>query len=159
MKSFAAALVVTMLLAGAARAECPAGWGGNETLTSATASAEFGAARLNLSQAASVTLHPVSEVRFAAPPAKRGDASSYGGMLELDAREAGTYQVSLSAGAWIDMLKDGMEISSTAHAHDAGCSDLRKIVSFPLTPGRYVIQLSGNKDATIRVLVSPKVGK
>jgi hypothetical protein len=125
-------------------------------LTSATASAEFGAARLNPGQAASVSLHPVSEVRFAAPPGKLGDASSYGGMMELDVREAGIYQVALSAGAWIDVLKDGAAVSSTAHAHDAGCSDLRKMVNFPLQAGRHVIQLSANKEAAIKVLVSPK---
>ena len=154
MRSFTAALAVSLLLAGAAQAQCPAGWGGNGTITSATASAEFGAARLNPGQAASVSLHPVSEVRFAAPPQKRGEASSYGGMLELDVREAGTYQVSLSAGAWIDMLKDGNAVASTVHGHDAGCSDLRKMVTFPLQPGRYVIQLSGNKEASIKLLVS-----
>lgn len=156
MRNIAPALIVLLSLAGGARAECPAGWGGTGTLTSATASAEFGAARLNLGQAASVTLHPVSEVRFAAPPGKRGDASLYGGMMELDVREAGTYQVALSAGAWIDVLKGGATVSSAAHAHDAGCPDLRKMVTFPLQPGQHVIQLSANKEATIKVLVSPK---
>ena len=156
MRNIAPALIILLSLAGGARAECPAGWGGAGTLTSATASAEFGAARLNLGQAASVTLHPVSEVRFAAPPAKRSDASSFGGMMALDVREAGTYEVGLSAGAWIDVLEDGAAVPSTAHAHDAGCPDLRKMVTFALQTGRHVIQLSANKEATIKVLVSPK---
>jgi len=153
MKAFAAILILPLLFAGAARAQCPAGYG---SLTSATASAEFGAARLTPNQAASVVLHPVSEVRFTAPPERRGEASSYGGMLELNAREAGTYQVSLSAGAWIDVLKDGAAVTSTAHGHDTGCPDFRKMVTFALQPGRYVIQLSGNKEAAIKVLVSAK---
>lgn len=154
MKIFAAVLTILLSLAGGAQAECPAGWGGNGTLTAATASAEFATARLTLNQAANVTLHPVSEVRFAAPPEKRGDASSYGGMLELHVREAGTYRISLSSGAWIDVVKDGAVIASTAHGHGADCSGLRKMVSFALQPGRHVIQISGNKDDTIRVIAA-----
>ena len=161
MRKFAAALSLSLLLAGAAQAQpaCPvppAGWGSDVDLTSATASPELEPARLTLDQAATVTLHPGNEVRFAAAPDKPGAAGSYGGMLAVDVHEAGTYQVTLSAGAWIDVLKDGMAVASTAHDHGAECSGLRKMVSFPLTPGRHVIQLSGNKDATIRILVSRK---
>jgi len=160
MRSFAIALVLPFLLCGPALAQpsCPvppAAWGTNIALTSASASADLSSARLSLDQAATVTLHPVGEVRFTAPPERRGDASSYGGMLELNVREAGTYQASLSAGAWIDVLKDGAAVASTTHGHGAECSGLRKMVSFALQPGRHVIQLSGNKEATIKVLVSP----
>jgi hypothetical protein len=99
-------------------------------------------------------LHPVGEVRFVRPPDKRLDVSSYGGMLAVDVREAGTYQVSLSAGAWIDVLKDGAAISSTGHEHGGQCA--AKMVSFALQPGRNVIQLSGSKDDTIKVTVVRK---
>ena len=160
MRNVAAALIMLLPLAGAAQAQtqtqtgCPAGWSNSAALTAATASAEYSAARLVPGQAATVTLHPISEVRFAAPPGRRGDASGYGGMMEIEVREAGTYQVSLSAGAWIDVLKDGTVMASTVHAHETGCADLRKMVSFPLTQGRHVIQLSGNKEAAIKLLVS-----
>ena len=161
MRKFAAALSLSLLLATAALAQpaCPvppAGWGTNVVLTSAAASPELEPARLPLDQAATVTLHPGSEVRFAAAPEKPGSAGSYGGMLAVDVHEAGTYQVALSASAWIDVLKDGMAVASAAHDHGAECSGLRKMVSFALTPGRHVIQLSGNKDETIRVMVSRK---
>ena len=74
------------------------------------------------------------------------------GGLAVDVREAGTYQVSLSAGAWIDVVKDGAAVASTGHDHGAGC----KMVSFLLQPGRHVIQLSGNKDDTIKVMIARK---
>jgi len=158
MRTIAAALAASLLLVPAALAQnCPvppAAWGTNINLTSATASPELEPARMMLEQAATVALHPVNEVRFAAPPEKRADATSYGGMLAVDVREAGTYQVSLSAGAWVDVLKDGAALASTAHDHGADCSGLRKMVSFALQPGRHVIQLSGNKEDTIKVLVA-----
>jgi len=161
MRKFLVALTLPLLLSGPALAQpsCPvppAAWGTNIALTSATASADLAAARLTLDQAATVNLHPVGEVRFAAPPERPSEVSSFGGMLELDVREAGTYLVSLSAGAWIDVLKDGKAVASTAHGHGEECSGLRKMVTFPLQPGRHVIQLSGNKEATIRILASPK---
>lgn len=164
MRSFTITLLLAMSLAGGAQAQgqaqnqaltgCPAGWSSSATLTAATASAEYSSARLTPGQAATVTLYPISEVRFAAPPGRRGDASGYGGMMEMEVREAGAYQVSLSAGAWIDMLMDGNAVTSTAHGHEAGCADLRKMVSFFLSPGRHVIQLSGNKETTIKILVA-----
>jgi hypothetical protein len=161
MTNFSAVLFLSLLLAGAAQAQpaCsapPAAGGTNVALTSAAASPELEPARLALDQAATVTLHPVGEVRFVTAPEKRGNASSFGGMLAVDVREAGTYQVGLSTGAWIDVLKDGAAVASTAHDHGAECSGLRKMVSFALTPGRHVIQLSGNRDETIRVTVSRK---
>jgi hypothetical protein len=158
MRTFAAALTFSLLLAGSALAQpaCPAISGANIALTSATASPELESARLTLGQGTTVTLRPVGEVQFVVAPEKRGDASSYGGMLAVDVHEPGTYQVALSAGAWIDVLKDGTAVASTAHDHGAECPGLRKMVSFPLTPGRHVIQLSGNRDASIRVIVSRK---
>jgi len=158
MRKLAVSLYVGLLLMGAAQAQpsCPAPPASASNLASATASPELEPARLMLGQAVTVGLHPVGDVRFVNAPAKRPNVSSYGGMLAVDARDAGTYQVSLSAGAWIDVLKDGAEVASTAHEHGEGCSGFAKIVSFTLQPGRHVIQLSGNKDDTIKVMVARK---
>ena len=158
MRKLAVSLYLWLLLMGAAQAQpsCPAPPVSASDLASATASPELEPARLMLGQAVTVGLHPVGDVRFVNAPAKRPNVSSYGGMLAVDARDAGTYQVSLSAGAWIDMLKDGAPVASTAHDHGAQCSASAKMVSFALQPGRHVIQLSGNKDDTIRVMVDRK---
>ena len=75
-------------------------------------------------------------------------------MLAVTIADAGTYQISLSNGAWIDLLKDGAAQVSTAHAPGPACSGVRKTVQFAMVPGRYVIQLSGNADPVIQVLVS-----
>jgi len=150
MKSIAIALFVPLLLMGVAQAQpaCPAASGGVE-LKAATASPELEPARLLLDKPVTVSLHPGNDVRFVVAPEKHGDASSFGGMLVVDVREAGSYRIALSAGAWIDVLKDGAAIASSAHDHGAGC----KMVSFSLQQGRHVIQLSGNKQETIEVLV------
>src|SRR5262249_24212156 len=146
-------LFVPLLMLGAAQAQpaCPPASGAAE-LKAATASPELEAARLMLDKPATVTLHTGNDVRFVMAPGKHGDAGSLGGMLVVDVREAGTYQVALSAGAWIDMVQDGAAIPSGDHGHGQGC----KMVSFTLKPGRHVIQLSANKEETIGVVVARK---
>ena len=157
MRKLAVFLCLSLLMTAAAMAQpaCPAAGGGAE-VTAATASPELEPARVTLDQAGRVTLHPGHDVRFVVAPEKPGSAGSFGGMLSLDVREAGTYQVALSAGAWLDMVEDGAAVASTAHDHGTECPGLRKRVSFPLKPGRHVIQLSGSKEDTIQVLVSRK---
>jgi hypothetical protein len=163
MKNFGALLFLSLLMAGAAQAQpaCPVPLeigATNVSLASAAASPDLEPARMNPDQAAAVHLHAMSEVRFINPPENRGDASSFGGMLVLDVREAGTYQVALSADAWIDVLKDGTAIASTEKERGAECSGPRRMASFVLAQGRHVIQLSGNREETIRVMVSRKQG-
>jgi len=160
MRKLAVTLCLSLLMMGAAAAQpaCPAATSGSATteVKAATASPELEPARLSLDQAATVTLHPGNDVRFVIAPEKPGAAGSYGGMLSLDVRDAGTYQVALSAGAWLDMVQDGSSVPSTGHEHGGQCPGLRKTVTFPLKPGRHVIQLSGNREDTIRVVVSRK---
>ena len=67
---------------------------------------------------------------------------------------AGTYRVALSSGAWIDLVRDGEPVASTAHGHGPNCTGVRKMVDFPLTPGRYTLQLGANGEAEMRVLVA-----
>ena len=158
MRSLVASLCLSLLLAGAAAAQpaCPTPGSGSVALKAATASPELEPARLTLDKAAAVTLHPGNDVRFVISPEKPGSAGSYGGMLSLDVHEAGTYQVALSAGAWLDMVQDGSAVVSAGHEHGGECSGLRKMVAFALKPGRHVIQVSGNKEDTIQVVVSRK---
>ena len=53
----------------------------------------------------------------------------------------------------IDVLSGTQVLVSSAHAPGPPCSTARKTVTFDLQPGTYVIQLSGNADPTIGVLV------
>jgi hypothetical protein len=43
---------------------------------------------------------------------------------------------------------------STAHSRGPECSTLRKMVDFPLQPGRYVLQVSANADARLPILLA-----
>lgn len=103
-----------------------------------------------------LALLPTPAVTYARQPEKPGGSVSYGGMLSLKIARAGTYVVALGSGAWIDMLKGHEAIISTAHGHGPACSTIHKMVEFPLTPGRYTIQIAANGTSNIALLVALK---
>jgi hypothetical protein len=147
-----------------APANCPAdakplpaalsGWTDKVSLDAAGEAAGLNSAALMPGKAVTVSLRHTREVQYITQPEKLGGSVAYGGLLMLNVKNAGTYQVNLSSGAWIDVLKDGAAVMSGAHAPGPACSGIRKTVQFPLQPGRYVIQLSANGDPTIAVLIS-----
>ena len=59
-----------------------------------------------MDQAARLTLLPTPEVRYPLRPEKPGGSVSYGGIVEIDVHEAGTYRLALdSAGnVWVTEL-------------------------------------------------------
>ena len=61
-----------------------------------------------------------------------------------------------STGAWLDVLKDGKPVASSAHAHGPDCSTIHKQVEFKLEPGRYVLQISANADAKLPILLAKR---
>jgi len=130
------------------------GWAAKTALASATQESGLEAAMLTPGRAADVTLHPTRKVNYVAQPEKPGGSVAHGGMVAVAIAEAGIYQISLSSGAWIDVLKDGAPVISSAHAPGPPCSGIRKTVQFPLPPGRAVIQISANADPAIQIMVS-----
>lgn len=110
--------------------------------------------RLPIGQAASLTLLQTPEVRYPLRPEKPGGSVSYGGLVLIDVREAGTYRVALDSAAWIDLVRDEQAVTSSKHGHGPDCTGIRKMVDFPLTPGTYTLQISANGQPQMTVLVA-----
>lgn len=155
MRFLAAAFLALLTTAAQAQSpDCslsPAGWETNTPLTAATDPAALDKAQLTLAKASHVTLHAIPKVAFAAAPERKPDPSLHGGLVAVTIPATGSYRVGLSSGAWIDVLQDGKPITSTAHGHGEGC--VRKAVTFPLQAGSMVIQLSGNRESDLRLMV------
>lgn len=109
-----------------------------------------------IGQGTGAMLQPVDKVVFAFAPGRAPKPDTFGGTYQFNIAIAGTYRIALAAGAWIDVVGDGKIIESVAHTEGPACSGIRKIVDFTLAPGRYVLQLSGAKEAAMRVLIVPK---
>jgi hypothetical protein len=102
-------------------------------------------------------LLPNPGVPFIVPPARQPkNADSFGGVLtSANVPKAGSYQVTLSTEAWIDVIQDGTAMDSTAHTGKRGCADVRKSVRFELKPGAVTLQVSGAPANLIKVAVLP----
>lgn len=131
-----------------------AGWSARVPATAAKDKAGLARAAFPIGRAVDAALTPTAELRYVLRPEKPGGSVSYGGLFGLSIVTAGTYRVALGAGAWIDMVKGGKAIASTGHGHGPDCSGIRKMVDFPLTPGRYVLQLAANGAQSLPVMVT-----
>jgi hypothetical protein len=79
----------------------------------------------------------------------------FGGALRLPALEkAGSYQVTLSEEAWIDIVQDGRYARSIGSTGRSDCTGLRKSVRFELSAAPFVVQLSGVAAQTVIVAIS-----
>ena len=103
-----------------------------------------------------VMLQPVEKVAFAPAPGRAPKPGTFGGVYQVTIVTAGTYRIALEAAAWIDLVRDGKMLPSAGHTEGPACSGIRKIVDFTLEPGRYSLQLSGAKEAPMRILIASK---
>ena len=103
-----------------------------------------------------IQLIDAAKIRFAVPLGKPVAAGDEGGLVILKIREAGTYRIALQHKAWIDVMRGGKVVASTAHAHGAPCSGIAKMVDFTLPRGVYTLQLSAAADAAIGLSVTKR---
>jgi len=103
-----------------------------------------------------VRLQPVAEVAFVQPPRHKPRDGTFGGVFKLPPiAVAGTYQLTLSDDAWIDMLQGGHEVRSSAFSGVKDCPGIRKSVRFPMQTGDASVQISGSPSDSIKVELLP----
>lgn len=104
-----------------------------------------------------VRLHPSAEVTLGQPPEQeRKPANPHAGLLAVEVPEAGTWRLSASTGLWVDIISPNGLVKSTAFGALAPCTSIRKVVEFPLGPGRHTLQLSGNPGPETLLMLSRK---
>ena len=102
-------------------------------------------------------LQPHDTAHYVLPPSREPKiANSFGGLVVVsNISKAGSYQVTASAEAWIDVIQDGKSLASTAHSGKRDCPDVRKSVRFNLQTGAVTIQVSGVKSKLVKLAVLP----
>lgn len=109
--------------------------------------------QIEIDAAYQVKLVPAAEALYDPAP-KEVTPGSFGGLLMLTVKDAGDYSIALDSRAWVDVIRDGQVVESTAHGHGPACTSLRKKVVFPLTPGIYTIQLANAPQASVKIEVA-----
>ena len=109
-----------------------------------------------LATAVMVTLVPFADAKLPIAPSRVPKSpDSYAGFVRLSAlAKQGTYRVTLSKGAWIDVIQDGRELKSSAFSGATGCDSIGKSVKFELAATPFTIELSGTMAHAIAVVVT-----
>ncbi|MEW6645149.1 MAG: hypothetical protein AB1586_31935 [Pseudomonadota bacterium] len=103
-----------------------------------------------------IALRPTAEANLPTPP-ERGPKSveTFAGYVTLPAPPAaGTYAISLSAGAWLDAVQDGKPLKTVAFSGATDCEGIRKVVTFALKAEPLMVQISGVAADTITLAVT-----
>ena len=102
---------------------------------------------------ATVLLEPQAKVAFVKPPARKPKVDpAFAAVVSVPSiTAAGTYEVTLSDEAWIDVLQNGSDIRSSGFSGQPDCAGVRKSVKFALQPGPATIQLSGASARNLKV--------
>ena len=115
-------------------------------------------ATLPADSGARLALVPFAEAKLALAPERPPKFSpSYAGAFALEApAAAAVYKVTLSAGAWIDVVQGGKFLKPVNFSEAVGCASARKSVKFRLAAEPATLQLTGVGDPDIAIVVSPE---
>lgn len=106
--------------------------------------------------AVKLALSPLADAKLPTEPGRKPKmADSYAGFVRYASLpKAGTYRVTLSDAAWIDVVQDGQEVKSIAHSGALACDGIRKSVKFNLAASPFVIEISGTEAHQIAIAVT-----
>lgn len=133
-----------------------ADWNGKATLASATGAADIAKALMTPGKGYQAALLQTPKISYPVQPEKPGGSVSHGGLFEFTVETAGAYTIALGTAAWIDVIENGKAVTPTTFGHGPECTSIRKMVIFPLQPGKHVLQVSANADPTLRIMVARK---
>lgn len=125
----------------------PTGWAVPERHAAAVAPGFRFALKADTSH--QLQLAPHQRVKLAAPNGRKAP-SGFAGLAAIDVTRPGTLDVLLSSRAYVDLVRDGKALKTTAHGQ-LKCGGIFKRVSFEVTPGRHALQLTESEAQSIRV--------
>jgi hypothetical protein len=164
-----APLVIALVLLGTAPAWAaaePSGcdkfkWNIDRERTALTA-----ADRVKLASGAELTAWPSTgmtlglsaptEAKLPSPPERAPKEGTFAGFTRFKTPpKAGIYTVSLSAGAWVDVVQDGHPLKPKAFSGATDCDGIRKTVRYEISASPFVLQISGTKENSISIAILP----
>ena len=107
-------------------------------------------------QAYSVALVPDEAAGFVAPPERAPKPGAFGAVLKIATLpKAGSYEITLSDEAWIDVVQNGAGVKSSDFSGQKNCPGVRKSVRFDLAAAPATVQISNSAKASIDVAIAP----
>ncbi len=122
--------------------------------------------RVKLASGAEVTAIPATGITLAllapadaklpTPPERAPRDGSFAGYASFKTPpKPGIYTVSLSAGAWIDLVQDGHALKPKGFSGATDCNGIRKTMKYEISASPFVLQISGARDNAVSVAILP----
>lgn len=106
--------------------------------------------------AMTLALRTPADAKLPTPPERAPKDSTFAGFAGFrNVPSAGLYTISLSAGAWVDVLQDGHLLKPVAFSGATDCEGIRKVVKYTLAAGPFVLQISGAEKDSITIAILP----
>ena len=107
--------------------------------------------------ASAITLSLVApaDAKLPTPPERAPKDGTYAGFTSIKGAKAGLYTVSLSSGAWVDVVQDGHFLKPVAFSGATDCDGIRKTMKYQLSAQPLTLQVSGAKDNSLSIAILP----
>jgi hypothetical protein len=106
--------------------------------------------------AVTLALVAPADAKLPTPPERAPKDGTFAGFASVkSAPKAGVYTVSLSAGAWVDVVQDGHFLKPKAFSGATDCEGVRKTMKYELSDRPFTLQVSGAKDNAISIAIQP----
>jgi hypothetical protein len=108
--------------------------------------------------ATGVTLALVApaDAKLPTPPERAPKDGTFAGFAKFPSvPKAGSYTLSLSDGAWIDLVQDGHFLKPKGFSGATDCDGIRKTMKYEISASPFVLQISGTREDSISVVILP----
>jgi len=105
--------------------------------------------------AGTVALVALNDANLPKPPERAPKSDTFAGHLSVATAAAGTYSISLSDAAWLDVLQDNRFLKPAAHSGVQGCEGIRKVVKFDLGSAPFIVQITGAPTERLNIAILP----
>ena len=104
----------------------------------------------------SLALLTPAEAKLPRPPERAPKDGTFAGFASFKgAPKPGLYTISLSAGAWVDVIQDGHALKPRGFSGATDCDGIRKTMKYEISASPFVLEISGAKDNALSVAILP----
>ena len=103
-----------------------------------------------------IALLAPAEAKLPTPPERAPKEGTFAGFANFKtAPKTGLYTVSLSAGAWLDVIQDGHALKPKGYSGATDCDGIRKTMKYEISASPFVLEISGTREDAISVAILP----
>jgi hypothetical protein len=103
-----------------------------------------------------IALTTPGDARLPTPPERTPKEGTFAGFTTFKSpAKAGVYTISLSAGAWVDVVQDGHALKPKAFSGATDCDGIRKTMKYEISASPFVLQISGTKENSVSIAILP----